>query len=180
MRKRETECRGAEGRCRSNSTLRRGAVRGLRCAALAALLFSTGCASKSADSAAGIDRPNPPLRTAVFRVGPATIKAEIARSEIERERGLMYRQTLPDGTGMLFVFDSDQHLSFWMKNTFLPLSLAYIASDGIISQMVDLSPQSLDPRQSERSVRYALEVPQGWFDRAGVKVGDRVEIPRTD
>ncbi|HUW40005.1 MAG TPA: DUF192 domain-containing protein [Rectinemataceae bacterium] len=146
-------------------------------AALALLLaLAAGCASKSEDSG-GTDRPNPKLKTAELRVGPATIEAEIARTGIERERGLMFRTSVPDGTGMLFVFGSDQHLSFWMKNTLLPLSLAYISSDGTITQIVDLMPKSLEAVQSDRSVRYALEVPQGWFGRAGVKVGDQVRIP---
>jgi uncharacterized membrane protein (UPF0127 family) len=161
----------------------RGALRGLFAAVLAVTLLTflaAGCASKSSDAAAGIDKPNPLLPTAVFRVGKATITAEIARNAIERERGLMFRKTLPDGRGMLFVFDSDQHLNFWMKNTFVPLSLAYISSDGTITQIVDLMPKSLEAVPSDRSVRYALEVPQGWFDRAGVKVGDRVEIPPLD
>lgn len=146
-------------------------------AALAALALFFACAAKSADEAAGVTRPNPPLKTAEIRVGPATITVELARTELERERGLMFRKTLADGTGMLFIFDSDQRLSFWMKNTSLPLSLAYISSDGLIRQFVDLEPQSLEALQSERSVRYALEVPRGWFERAGVKVGDRVELP---
>ena len=88
----------------------------------------------------------------------------------------MFRKSLDDGKGMLFVFDRDEQLAFWMKNTSIPLSLAYIASDGTIRQIVDLEPQSLATVQAERSVRYALEVPRGWFDRAGVRVGRQGEI----
>jgi len=98
-------------------------------------------------------------------------------TETERNRGLMYRTSLRDGEGMLFVFDRDQQVSFWMKNTKLPLSIAYIISDGTIVQILDLVPYSEEPRPSARSIRYALEVPQGWFGRAGVKVGDKVAIP---
>ncbi len=152
----------------------------LLAAALTVLLtLAAGCASRNGDSG-GTDRPNPTLKTAELSVGPASIKAEIARTGIERERGLMFRTSVPDGTGMLFVFGSDQHLSFWMKNTIVPLSLAYISSDGTITQIVDLMPKSLEAVQSDRSVRYALEVPQGWFGRAGVKVGDQVRIPPLD
>ena len=150
-------------------------------AVLVALLAAAGCARQGTDQTAGsaaiISKPNPTLHTEELRIGPTVIKAEIARTEGERERGLMYRSKLPDGTGMLFIFDSDQRLSFWMKNTLLPLSLAYISSDGVIRQIVDLEPQSLEAIQSERSVRYALEAPRGWFDRAGVKVGDSLQLP---
>jgi uncharacterized membrane protein (UPF0127 family) len=78
---------------------------------------------------------------------------------------------------MLFVEESDRLLSFWMKNTVLPLSIAYISASGVISEIHDLKPGQLNPVRSSRSLRYALEVPQGWFERAGVAVGDRVEIP---
>jgi len=106
----------------------------------------------------------------------ATIKAEIARSQEERTQGLMYRKKLNDGEGMLFVFERDEILSFWMKNTVIPLSLAYIASDGRIVEIMDLRPNDLNSVKSSRSVRYALEVPQGWFSRAGVQPGDIVVL----
>ena len=122
------------------------------------------------------DSPNPKLTTVSIKVGNAVVLAEVARTDGERQRGLMFRTSLEDGMGMIFVFDKDERLSFWMKNTVLPLSLAYIASDGTIRQMVDLEPQSLAGVQAERSVRYALEVPKGWFERAGVHVGDAVDL----
>ncbi len=89
----------------------------------------------------------------------------------------MFRKKLDDGQGMLFVFETDDRLSFWMKNTLVPLSIAYIAYDGTIREILDMAPQSLAAVPSQYSVRYALEVPQGWFSRAGVRVGDRVGIP---
>lgn len=106
-----------------------------------------------------------------------SLVAEIAATTEDRERGLMFRKALADGEGMLFVFEADQRLSFWMKNTLVPLSIAYIAADGRIQEIRDMTPQSLAPVDSERSVRYALEVPQGWFSRVGVEVGDRLSIP---
>jgi uncharacterized protein len=142
--------------------------------ALSLTLAAASCADKK--PAAITDSPNPKLATSPIKVGGSLVIAEIASTETERERGLMFRTSLADGTGMLFVFDKDQQLSFWMKNTKIPLSLAYIASDGTIRQIVDLEPESLAAVQAERSVRYALEVPRGWFDRAGVKVGDAVSI----
>jgi uncharacterized membrane protein (UPF0127 family) len=101
--------------------------------------------------------------------------AEIARTDAQRARGLMGRSSLKDGEGMLFVFDRDQILSFWMKNTPLPLSIAYIAYDGRIMEIHDLKPHDTTTVPSRRSGRYALEVPQGWFDRVGVRIGDRCE-----
>jgi uncharacterized membrane protein (UPF0127 family) len=108
--------------------------------------------------------------------GPVKITAEIAVTEEERSRGLMFRKELADGKGMIFVFDRDQQLSFWMKNTFIPLSIAFIASDGRIMEIRDMQPHDLSSVLSSRSVRYALEVPQGWFSRAGINPGDKVTI----
>jgi len=105
-----------------------------------------------------------------------TVKAEIAVTQEERNQGLMHRQKLPDGEGMLFVFENDQRLSFWMKNTYIPLSIAYITSDGRIIDILDMYPHDENSVVSSRSVRYALEVPQGWFFRVGVQTGDRVKI----
>jgi uncharacterized membrane protein (UPF0127 family) len=105
--------------------------------------------------------------------GPAIV-AEIASTADERSRGLMERTKLPDGEGMLFVFEKDQTLSFWMKNTLIPLSIAYISSGGGILEIHDMKPQDLTPIHSSRSARYALEVPQGWFARAGIAVDDRL------
>ena len=104
------------------------------------------------------------------------ITVELARTDEERALGLMFRKTLPDGQGMLFVFDRDQQLSFWMKNTVIPLSIAFIASDGHILEIKDMAPNDLNSVKSSRSVRYALEVPQGWFTRVNVTVGDVVKI----
>lgn len=103
-----------------------------------------------------------------------TLRAEIADNDAERERGLMHRKEVREGEGMLFIFESDQPLSFWMKNTLVPLSIAFIASDGRLLEFHDMTPLSLAPVNSERSVRYALEVPQGWFARARIAVGDRL------
>jgi len=114
----------------------------------------------------------------IERENAATVEitVEIARTDEERATGLMFRKTLPDGQGMIFVFDRDQQLSFWMKNTVIPLSIAYIASDGRIVDILDMQPNDLNSVVSSRSVRYALEVPQGWFGRVNVKPGDIVKI----
>ncbi|MDR0291149.1 MAG: DUF192 domain-containing protein [Treponema sp.] len=104
------------------------------------------------------------------------IAVEIARTDEERSQGLMHRKELPDGKGMIFVFDRDQQYSFWMKNTIIPLSIAFITSDGRITEIMDMQPLDLNSVRSSRSVRYALEVPQGWFLRAGIRPGDVVSI----
>jgi len=103
------------------------------------------------------------------------VKAEVADTEEERNHGFMERKNIPDGTGMLFIFDKDQILSFWMKNTPHPLSIAYIDSKGKIRNIFDMVPFNLTPVKSTSSVRYALEVPQGWFTANGIKVGDIVK-----
>ena len=107
---------------------------------------------------------------------PVEITVEIARTDQERAQGLMYRKKLPDGAGMIFIFERDEQLSFWMKNTLIPLSIAFIASDGRITEIKDMQPLDLTSVTSSRSVRYALETPQGWFNRAGVKPGDTVKV----
>ena len=105
------------------------------------------------------------------------VKAEVAEKEEERNHGFMERKTIPDGTGMLFVFEKDQILSFWMKNTPHPLSIAYIDSKGKIRNIFDMTPYSTASIVSTVSVRYALEVPQGWYKKNGITEGDTVIIP---
>ena len=106
-----------------------------------------------------------------------TISAEIAEKTEDRNHGFMERKTIPDGTGMLFIFERDQILSFWMKNTPHPLSIAYIDSKGKIRDIYDMTPYSLSSIISTVSVRYALEVPQGWYKKNGITVGDTVVLP---
>ena len=106
-----------------------------------------------------------------------TVTAEIAEKAEDRNHGYMERKNIPDGTGMLFVFEKDQILSFWMKNTPHPLSIAYIDSKGKIRNIYDMTPYSLSSIISTVSVRYALEVPQGWYKKNGITEGDTVLIP---
>ncbi len=105
------------------------------------------------------------------------VKAEIAEKTEDRNHGFMERKNIPDGTGMLFIFDRDQILSFWMKNTPHPLSIAYIDSKGKIRNIYDMTPYSLSSIISTVSVRYALEVPQGWYKKNGITEGDTVILP---
>ena len=105
------------------------------------------------------------------------VKAEIAEKAEDRNHGFMERKNIPDGTGMLFIFERDQILSVWMHNTPHPLSIAYIDSKGKIRNIYDMNPYSRDSILSTVSVRYALEVPQGWFKKNGITEGDAVVLP---
>ena len=105
------------------------------------------------------------------------VKSEIAIKPEDRNHGFMERKNIPDGTGMLFIFERDQTLSFWMKNTPHPLSIAYIDSKGKIRNIFDMNPYSTDSIISTVSVRYALEVPQGWYKKNGITEGDTVVLP---
>jgi len=102
------------------------------------------------------------------------LDAEFAVTSHQRKTGLMHRKTLADGKGMLFVFPSSEIQSFWMKNTSIPLTIAYVNSNRVITEFHDLTPFNETPVLSKYPSRYALEVPQGWFDRVGVQIGDRL------
>ena len=109
--------------------------------------------------------------------GQVCVLAEVAKTQAQRNRGFMERKNIPAGTGMIFVFERDQILSFWMKNTPHPLSIAYIDSTGTIRDIFDMTPFSLSSVTSTVSVRYALEVPKGGFEENGIKTGDKVSLP---
>ena len=120
---------------------------------------------------------NLPVRTLIINTdsGSVEVQAELAVKAEERNYGFMNRKNIPDGTGMLFIFEKDQMLNFWMKNTPHPLSIAYIDAAGTISDILDMTPFSETSVPSSRSVRYALEVSQGWFVSQGIKVGHHVQ-----
>lgn len=108
------------------------------------------------------------------------VRVEIADGIFEQQRGLMYRTSLGEDRGMLFVYRREEPRSFWMKNTRIPLSIAYIDSKGRITDILDMKPLDDKPPHytSSEPVQYALEVNQGFFDERGVKVGDHAELPR--
>ena len=112
-----------------------------------------------------------------LQVGGHRLRVEVAATPDARSRGLMYRDSLAEDSGMLFIFPSDREVSFWMKDTSIPLSIAYLRHDGTILEIHDMEPFSLEPVPSGRPVRYALEVNQGWFERKEVGVGARVVLP---
>ena len=117
------------------------------------------------------------LDTVVLEIGGNSIFCEIARTMEEQAKGLMLRKSLPEDHGMLFIYESDRRLSYWMKDTRIPLSIAYISAEGIIKEIYDLKPFSQKEVLSKQSVRYALEVNQGYFESVGIGVGDEVIFP---
>lgn len=129
-------------------------------------VFLAGASGCSAD-------PSP----AELFIGSHRFTVEIADTEESRARGLMFRQSLPQQHGMLFVFPDDSRRSFWMRDTSIPLSIAFIRRDGVITEIYDMQPYSLEPVNSVAEVRFALEVNQGEFRRLGIRPGDRVQLP---
>ncbi len=117
------------------------------------------------------------LDTISLELAGTRLVVEVADEHEERQQGLMYRKELPENHGMLFVFQEEGPVSFWMRNTLIPLSIAYLAPDGVILEIHDLNPLDETPvaSHSER-VLYALEVNRGWFARHGVKTGDRLAL----
>lgn len=111
------------------------------------------------------------LPTAQLMVGTHAVNAEVAATDDSRSFGLMQRQSLPPDHGMLFVFDEVGMPCFWMKNTLLPLSIAFIDAKGVIVNIADMQPHSLDSHCPVGPVIYALEMQQGWFKDHQVKAG---------
>jgi uncharacterized membrane protein (UPF0127 family) len=117
------------------------------------------------------------LETVHIFLGGEKFTIELARTPQQRANGLMDRQSLKPNRGMLFVYDYDIKMSFYMKNTYIPLSIAFISKDGTIKEIFDMKPLSMRSVESTYLVRYALEVKQGTFDRLGLKPGDKIELP---
>lgn len=120
------------------------------------------------------------LPWATLRVGDARLKVELALTPEQHARGLMYRRELSDRRGMLFVYEREQTLRFWMKNTFIPLSIAYVDAGGVIVDIQDMQPQDTTTHPSSRPARFALEVNQGWFAAHGVDVGAQLRVTLPD
>ena len=106
--------------------------------------------------------------------GMYLIDTQLAATPQQRSTGLMFRRQMPQAEGMLFVFDQPGQQCFWMKNTLLPLSAAFVADDGTIVNLADMKPQTTDSHCSEKPVRYVLEMNQGWFSQKGIKTGTKL------
>ena len=111
------------------------------------------------------------LQRVQIGAGMYKIDAQVAAAPREREIGLMFRKEMPQQEGMLFVFEEPATQCFWMKNTILPLTAAFVADDGRIVNLVDMQPQTTDSHCSQEPVRYVLEMNQGWFSRKNIKKG---------
>jgi uncharacterized protein len=129
-------------------------------------------------SACGESVTSPEHERAVLiplQITDQTLQTEIARSPEEQQRGLMYRKSMPQDHGMIFVFAGPRQASFWMRHTYIPLSIAYLDQTGKILEIHDMKPLDETPVASRsRDVWYALEVNQGWFRRHGIIPGDLV------
>lgn len=116
----------------------------------------------------------PPLRTLELGAGMHVIRAEVADGFATRMQGLMHRTSLPPNGGMLFVFDEDATHCMWMKNTRIPLSVAFLDERGAIINIADMQPHSEQSHCAARPARYALEMTQGWFAQRGIRAGARL------
>ena len=103
------------------------------------------------------------------------LTAEVAATDAQRMQGLMHRRMLPENRGMLFVFSYSAPQSFWMMNTYIPLSIAFIDENGAIVSIADMKPLTTDSHSSAKPAKYALEMNQGWFAKRGIKAGAKVE-----
>ncbi len=123
------------------------------------------------------NHPSIPNRnTYEVKINEKTSHAEVAFTQKGRTIGLMFRDKFDNDHGMLFVFPQEQNLSFWMKNTKIPLSIAFINSKEIITQIDPMAPNSLMSHTSKEKVKYALEMEQGWFRKNGITVGSNVGL----
>jgi hypothetical protein len=134
--------------------------------ALAALLASLACSAQEGP------QKLPAIR---LNAGIHNIQAEVARTPDQRATGLMFREKMGANDGMLFAFEEPATQCFWMKNTLLPLSAAFVADDGTIVNIEDMKPQALDSHCSTRPVRYVLEMNKGWFAKRGIKAGAKLQ-----
>jgi uncharacterized protein len=134
-----------------------------------------GLALAISGSAAAQTEAQPRLDTVTLQAGMHNIRAEVARTPLQTQTGMMFRREMASHEGMLFVFDGLSRRCFWMKNTLLPLSIAFIADDGRIVNLADMQPQSQASHCSSEPVRYALEMNQGWFDKRGIKPGFKLK-----
>lgn len=133
----------------------------------AALLFSAGLAHAE-------DLPQTNLPREKLSIGIHQIDTQLAVTSEQREIGLMFRQEMPQHEGMLFIFENPSRLCFWMKNTLLPLTAAFVADDGSIVNLENMKPQTTESHCSTKPVRYVLEMNQGWFAKKGIKPGTKI------
>ena len=143
--------------------------------AVLALVGFVGLVSLGAQAQSG---PQPKLPTTPLTIGIHVVQAELAVTPEQQATGMMFRTTMGTNEGMLFVNDDVGVRCFWMRNTLVPLSIAFLDDDGTIANIADMTPKSEQSHCPTRSVRYALEMEQGWFARRGIKPGARLVQPQ--
>lgn len=153
-------------RSRFNDQINDMALRSASCFTLGIAVVLATCASFSYAGQARVSFPVKPLS-----IGIHAIQAEVAANEAQRQQGLMHRQKMAANEGMLFVFGAPVTTCMWMKNTFIPLSAAFIDTEGKIVNIEDMQPQSLEPHCGKKRVAYVLEMNQGWFKQRNIKPG---------
>ena len=134
-------------------------------------VFFGGCVGLDASANPVVEK----LPTAEISIKGHSVVVELADEPHERSLGLMHRKTMSAGEGMLFVYPEAKPRSFWMKNTYLPLSIAFISEEGMIINISQMTPQSLESVPSSGPAKFALEVPQGWFREQGITAGLAVD-----
>ena len=120
------------------------------------------------------DEPQLDLPRAKLSAGVYQITAQVAQTPNQRSTGLMFRKEMPQAEGMLFIFEQAGMQCFWMKNTLIPLTAAFVADNGEIVNLVDMKPLSAAPHCSTKPVRYVLEMNQGWFAKKSIKAGAKL------
>ena len=140
-------------------------------ALLAALALTALAPLAAAQGSAGTPQTLPAI---TLQAGMHNIRAAVAQTPEQRQTGLMFRREMAQHEGMLFVFEQASPQCFWMKNTLLPLSIAFLADDGTVVNIADMQPQVLDSHCSSKPVRYVLEMNQGWFAKRGIKAGSKI------
>ena len=117
------------------------------------------------------------LPSVALNAGMHNIQAELAQTPNERSIGLMFRKSMGANEGMLFAFEQPARQCFWMKNTLLPLSIAFVSADGTVVNIDDMKPQTLDSHCSVKEVPFVLEMNAGWFAKRGIKAGFKLKGP---
>jgi hypothetical protein len=152
-------------------------------------IITTGCRGNSQDNllleppdvelVAPGSEESPALPEVTVTMGNRGAVLEVVEDPEERRQGLMYRDSLASDAGMLFVFTTEVYGPFWMKNTYIPLSIAFISSDSVIIDIHQMEPlDTVTKHMPDEPYQYAVEMNEGWFTEHGVKVGDKVKIPQ--
>jgi uncharacterized membrane protein (UPF0127 family) len=137
-------------------------------------LFTFLALSAALLSFAQAQEPQSNLQRTRITAGMYQIDAQVAQTPAERQTGLMFRKQMPQTEGMIFVFEQPATQCFWMKNTLLPLTAAFVADDGRIVNLVDMKPMTEDSHCSKEPVRFVLEMNQGWFAQKNIKEGSKL------